>query len=140
MARIVKSILLVEPEGVLAEVTAFRLELLGYRVEIVSSAEEALKWISTMTPDLVITDLVLGGADATGLIECLSSREETNDIPVMVLSMDADLDRVTTAYKVGAADFLVVPYQPEVLQEKVVKLLARPRRQTDEKNRVLAEC
>ena len=37
MSRNIKRVLLVEPEGVLAEVTAFRLELLGYSVETVST-------------------------------------------------------------------------------------------------------
>jgi CheY-like chemotaxis protein len=136
MGRIVKSILLVEPEGVLAEITAFRLELLGYKVEVVASADEALKCVSKMMPDLIITDLVLNGANALGLLETLSSREDTKDIPTMVLSLDADLDRVTTVHQSGASDFLVVPFQPEVLQEKVARLLARPRGKVEEKPRV----
>ena len=138
MVRPVQRILLVEPEGVLAEVTAFRLELLGYGVEIVTNAEEALKCAARVRPNLIITDLILGNANAIGLIESLASQQETNTIPVMVLSVDADLDRVTAAYKAGATDFLVVPYQPDVLQEKVVKLLLRPQRAPDEKAKAAA--
>ena len=133
MARLVKTILLVEPEGILAEITAFRLELLGYKVEVVTSADEAMKCVTTLKPDLIVTDLVLNGTNALGLIESLTSREDTKDIPIMVLSLDADLDRVTTVHKIGASDFLVVPFQPEVLQEKVAKLLARPRGKAEEK-------
>ena len=136
MPRIVKSILLVEPEGILAEITAFRLELLGYKVEVVSSPDEALKSVSTLRPDMIITDLVLDGASALGLVESLTSREDTKDIPIMVLSLDADLDRVTTVHKAGASEFLVVPFQPEVLQEKVSRLLARPREKVEEKVKV----
>ena len=136
MARLVKTILLVEPEGILAEITAFRLELLGYKVEVVTSADEAMKCVTTLKPDLIVTDLVLNGTNALGLIESLTSREDTKDIPIMVLSLDADLDRVTTVHKIGASDFLVVPFQPEVLQEKVAKLLARPRGKAEEKIKV----
>ncbi len=139
MGRTGKSILLVEPEGVLAEVMAFRLELLGYEVRIVTTAEEVLKCVSTAPFDLVITDLVLGETTATALIEALASREDTNEIPIMVLSIDADLDRVTTVHQAGAADFLVVPFQPEVLETKVAKLLERPRTQPTEKNKLPAE-
>jgi CheY-like chemotaxis protein len=138
MPRIVKNILLVEPEGVLAEITAFRLELLGYKVEVVESAEDALKSVSTTMPDLIITDLVLNGTTALGLLETLTSREDTKDIPIMVLSLDADLDRVTSVHKCGATEFLVVPFQPEVLQEKVAKLLAGPRARRDEKLKTIA--
>jgi CheY-like chemotaxis protein len=135
MAHNVKRILLVEPEGVLAEVTAFRLELLGYSVELVSTPAEALKKIQLHDPDVIITDLVLNDIDATGFIETLSSNEETSDIPIMVLSIDADLDRVTAAHKAGAADFLLVPFQPEVLEAKVSKLADRPRRTREEKEK-----
>src|SRR5262245_18418327 len=93
MGRTVKRIVLVEPEGVLAEVTAFRLELLGYGVEIISNADEAVDAARSMKPDLIITDLVLGSSNAIKLLEALTSQQETNEIPVMVLSMDADLDR-----------------------------------------------
>ena len=52
-------ILLVEPEPVVAEIAAFRLELLGYHVETVESAEQALTKVANQIPDLLITDLVL---------------------------------------------------------------------------------
>jgi DNA-binding response OmpR family regulator len=118
-----KRILLVEPEPVLAEVTAFRLELLGYFVEKVSSAEDAFQKISDNKPDLVITDLALPGLDGVGLIERISSDQETSDLPIMALSFDADLDKVQAVHLAGAKDYLVVPFQPETLEEKVERLL-----------------
>jgi CheY-like chemotaxis protein len=118
-----KRILLVEPEPVIAEITAFRLELLGYYVATVPSAEEALAQLEATEPDLIITDLILPGLEGTGLIERLSSDEETSQIPIIVLSLDADLARVQAVYDLGARDFIVVPYHPEVLEEKVAKHL-----------------
>ncbi len=119
-----REVLLVEPEAVVAEVTAFRLELLGYRVTCVESAEAAFAKINDSIPDLVITDLVLPGLDGMGFIERLTTDEETSDLRILVLSLDADLSRVQAAYNVGAREFIVVPFHPEVLEEKVSKLLA----------------
>ena len=119
-----REVLLVESEPVVSEVTAFRLELLGYRVICVDSAEAALMKISESTPDLVITDLVLPGLDGIGFIERLMTAKETTDLRIMVLSIDADLSRVQAAHDAGAKDFIVVPFHPEVLEEKVSKLLA----------------
>ena len=65
----------------------------------------------------------------------MSSSEETSDIPIMVLSIDADLDCVAAMHKAGAVDFLLVPFHPEVLEEKVAKLAARPRRSREERDR-----
>lgn len=124
MTTITRQVLLVEPETIVSEVTAFRLELLGYRVTCVDSAEAAFGKISESLPDLVITDLVLPGLDGMGFIERLTTDEETSDLRILVLSIDADLSRVQAAYNVGARDFIVVPFHPEVLEEKVSKLLA----------------
>ena len=124
MNNAVREVLLVEPEPVVSEVTAFRLELLGYRVICVDSAEAALVKISESTPDLVITDLVLPALDGMGFIERLMTDKETSELRIMVLSLDADLSRVQAAYNAGARDFIVVPFHPEVLEEKVGKLLA----------------
>ena len=119
-----KEVLLVEPEPIVSEVTAFRLELLGYRVTCVESAEAAFAKIGDSIPDLVITDLVLPGLDGMGFIERLATDEATSDLRILVLSIDADLSRVQAAYDIGARDFIVVPFHPEVLEEKVSKLLA----------------
>lgn len=124
MNQVVREVLLVEPELVVAEVTAFRLELLGYRVIGVESAEAAFVKIGESIPDLIITDLVLPGLDGMGFIERVTTDEATSDVRILVLSIDADLSRVQAAYNVGARDFVVVPFHPEVLEEKVGKLLA----------------
>jgi len=118
-----REVLLVEPEAIVSEVTAFRLELLGYHVICVESAEAAFAKIRESIPDLVITDLVLPGLDGMGFIERLTTDEETSDLRILVLSIDADLSRVQAAYNVGAREFIVVPFHPEVLEEKVGKLL-----------------
>ena len=124
MKHTAKEVLLVEPEPVVSEVTAFRFELFGYRVTCVESAEAAFGKINDSMPDLVITDLVLPGLDGMGFIERLTTDEVTSDLRILVLSIDADLSRVQAAYHVGARDFIVVPFHPEILEEKVSKLLA----------------
>lgn len=123
----VTRILLVEPEAVLAEVTAFRLELLGYIVRSVNSAEKALEQLEEDIPDLMITNLELPEIDGIALIERVSSVEKTSSLPIMVLSLDADLDHVQAVHQAGGCDFLVVPFQPEVLAEKVARQLERAR-------------
>jgi CheY-like chemotaxis protein len=131
-----KEVLLVEPEPVVSEVTAFRLELLGYRVNCVDSAEAAFARIGESLPDLIITDLALPGLDGMAFIERLMTAKETSDLQVLVLSLDADLSRVQAAYNAGARDFIVVPFHPEVLEEKVGKLLAKsPIRDRSEKTK-----
>ena len=132
----VKRIVLVVADQELAQITSFRLELLGYCVDTVGTVEGALSRITGALPDLVITEMELPGLDGTALIERLSSSEETHGLPVMVLSADPDLDCVQTVFDVGACDYLVVPFHMETLEEKVARQVAASATSVNGQNRV----
>jgi DNA-binding response OmpR family regulator len=115
-------ILLVEEEETLLAITAFRLELLGYQVVTQESAERALDWLNQELPSLIIVDQVLPGIDGIDFINRLSNDMRTSNIPIMVLSTNSDLEDVQRAYNAGADEYLVIPYDPIVLESKVEKL------------------
>jgi len=115
-------ILLVEEDPTLLEITAFRLELLGYEVVARQSAELALEWLQDQLPTLVIVDHVLPGMDGTEFINRLSNDTRTSEIPIIFLSTNGDLDDVKKAYNAGADEYLVIPYDPIVLESKVDRL------------------
>jgi CheY-like chemotaxis protein len=117
-----QQILLVEGEPTLLEITAFRLELLGYEVVAQDSAEKALEWLADKLPAAIIVDHVLPGLDGTEFINRLSNDTRTSVIPVMLLSTNGDLDDVQKAYNAGADEYLVIPYDPMVLESKIERL------------------
>lgn len=131
-------ILILEPEAILAEITQFRLELLGYQVRCVASPEEALLAIEISRPDILMVDLNLPELRGNKFVEQLSSNPETNSILILALSIDADIESVQQAYSAGAADYLVAPYLPSTLEEKVAKLVERSRQRKDRPERVTA--
>ena len=91
-------ILLVEEDRTLLEITAFRLELLGYNVVTQQSAERALEWLREQLPTLIIVDHVLPGMDGIEFINRLSNDTRTSEIPIMFLSTHSDLEDVQRAY------------------------------------------
>lgn len=117
-------ILLVEEDPTLCEITAFRLELLGYDVVKRQSAEQALEWLQTNLPTLVIVDQFLPGIDGIELLNRLSNDVRTGEVPVMFLSVNSDLDDVQRAYNAGADEYLVTPYDPFVLESKIERLMS----------------
>ena len=123
MPHPIPKILLIENEPTLAEITAFRLELMGYRVEQVASGDKALEAIGHEPPDLIIIDLLLAGEDGFVLADRLASDEQTHGIPLMALSSRADLDDVQRAFSAGVKEYLVTPYDPSVLEQKLEKLV-----------------
>jgi DNA-binding response OmpR family regulator len=115
-------ILLIEGDATLLEITAFRLELLGYQVITYDSAEKALDWLKDQLPSTVIVDYVLPGMDGVEFINRLSNDTRTSDVPIMFLSTNGDLEDVQKAYNAGADEYLVIPYDPLVLEAKVERL------------------
>jgi DNA-binding response OmpR family regulator len=122
MSRQSSQILLIEGDATLLEITAFRLELLGYEVVTLETGERALEWLRDKLPTLIIVDHVLPGIDGIEFINRLSNDTRTSDIPIMFLSTNGDLDDVQKAYNAGADEYLVIPYDPIVLEAKVERL------------------
>ena len=121
----IPDILLIEDDEVLAEITSFRLELLGYAVKVAARGEEALEIIYEQREpiDLIVIDLAIPGMNGLELIDTLQNDEQTHHIPILVFSTDVNLESVQRAYVAGAKDFLLVPYDPAVLEEKIGTLL-----------------
>ncbi len=116
-------LLLVQAEPVLAELTSFRLELLGYDIELVSSGSEASSSIGQSIPDLVIVDTQLPDGDGIEWIARVRGEYAADQLPVLVFSLDPSLDMVERAYHAGAQDYLITPFDPTVMEEKIEGLL-----------------
>ena len=58
------------------------------------------------------------------LLEQLASDTSTAELPIIALSKHSDLDQVERVWKNGVSDYLVTPYDPDILERKVARLLA----------------
>lgn len=115
-------ILLIEEEPILLEITAFRLELLGYQVTTVETAEAALQWLAENLPDLLVVGH-LSDMESVEFLNQLSNDPRISELPMIHLSANADLEEVQRAFNAGADEYLVTPYDPLVLENKVEALL-----------------
>jgi DNA-binding response OmpR family regulator len=122
MTKTRKSILLIEEDPTLADITSFRLELLGYNMAVLHSAEDALSWLADQLPDLVIIGHFLPGMDGIDFLNRLSNDMRTAQLPTIVLSPHTELDDVQKAFNAGADEYLVTPFDPRTLELKVDRL------------------
>ncbi len=122
MSDLSTTILLIEGDPTLLEITAFRLELLGYEVVSCESAERAVKWLNERLPNMIIVDHVLPGMNGLEFINRLSNETRTSNIPILFLSTNGDLEDVQKAYNAGADEYLVIPYDPMILESKIERL------------------
>jgi len=117
-----QTVLLIEEEATLRDITTFRLELLGYEVTAKGSAEDAIAWLVNELPNMVIVGHFLPGMDGAEFVDRLSNDIRTSNLPVMFLSPNSDLDDVQRAFNAGADEYLVTPYDPLVLEKKINRL------------------
>ena len=117
-------ILLVEPESILADLTAFRLELLGFDMTVVSAGAQARDQLRQKSFDLLVVDTKLPEGDGIEWLTELRLEVKQDEMPVLMLSLDPSLESVRRAYLAGAQDYLITPFDPTVLEEKIQVLLA----------------
>jgi CheY-like chemotaxis protein len=118
-------IVILEDDDLLREITAFRLELLGYDVIEAEGVDSAMRSIREQLPAAVIMDLAIATADALDVINLLKNNPQTNSVPILAFSTDADLGLVQRAFTAGAADYLVTPYDPATLQTKLEGVMTK---------------
>lgn len=117
------TVMLIEEEPILRDITSFRLELLGYDVIAKNSAAQASLWLGSNMPSLVAVGQ-FSDVDPIDFVNRLSDDERTSRLPVIYLSANSDLQEVQRAFNAGADEYLVTPYDPLVLEQKVLGLFA----------------
>lgn len=95
----------------------------NYEVVSKSDGMEALNWLETNLPDLIICDVQMPNMDGYQFVEKVRQRGYTKHTPVVMLSgVESSKERVK-CYKLGAQDFLAKPFNPEELDEILKKNL-----------------
>ncbi len=98
------------------------LRLNNLDVTVADNPERALQLIKDSAFDLVITDLRM--PDMSGLQFATALRETQPLLPILFLSAYAVITDVVSAMRLGAADFLEKPVEPDILIERVTHILA----------------
>ena len=107
-------ILLVEDRESLRAMLAETLTREGYSVEAVATGEEALRRLAEgRRYTLVLTDFKMPGADGLAVLRAATASDAA--MPVVVLTGFGTVETAVTAMKMGAADFLSKPVDPDLL-------------------------
>lgn len=103
----VKNILLVDDEQFVLVAYKEGLEHAGYNVTIAHDGEEALTVLNTLTPDLIILDLIMPKISGFEVLQSLKSNENLKNIPVFVLTNLSQESDELEARSYGIADFMI---------------------------------
>ncbi len=120
-----KRILVVDDEIYIVHILEFTLTMEGYDVVTAADGDEALRKVEQDRPDLLVLDIMMPRMDGYEVCRRLREQEETSDLPVILLSAKGrPIDR-ETGMEVGANDYIVKPFSPRRLLEKIRDLLDR---------------
>lgn len=117
------TILVVEDDLAVQEILEEQLTALGYRVLTAASAEAAIEILDGTAPDLVLTDVHMGGMSGVELCRRLKADPRFQLTPVVILTAVADLDARVAGLAAGADDFFAKPFDSVELQTRVAALL-----------------
>lgn len=90
-----------------------------YKVTTVRSGKEALAFLKSETPDLILLDICMQEMDGYEVMRQLKKTPETAEIPVIILTADAEEDSRERGLALGAVDFIRKPVEPQVLLNRV---------------------
>jgi DNA-binding response OmpR family regulator len=118
-----KRILIVDDEPAIARLVKMSLSVEGYDAVTATSGFEALERVEEKKPDLVILDIMMPGMNGYEVCTQLKSKPETKNIHVVFLSARGDSGDPQRAFVLGADDYIIKPFDPDELLEKVKNLL-----------------
>ena len=101
-----------------------------YEVAQVADGEQAIASARLGAPDLLVLDLRLPGLDGLGVLDTLRGDLQTAELPVILLSGQADDATRVRALDLGAADFVQKPTSLQELRARIERTLRLSRRQT----------
>ena len=91
----------------------------NYRVITLPSADTLFEMLEKLTPDLILLDVQMPGTSGFEALKGLKASGSYSAIPVIIVTTEGTLDYVEVAVKLGAVDFIVKPYQQDVLLMKI---------------------
>jgi len=118
-------VLIVEDEEPLSLLLRYNLEAEGYAVEACARGDEAEIRLRESQPDLLLLDWMLPGLSGIELCRRLRAREDTERLPVIMLTARGEEAERIRGLSTGADDYVVKPFSVPELMARVRAILRR---------------
>jgi len=116
-------VLIVEDDEQLREAICDTCEMAGYSVVCAEHGQAALARLNEYKFKLVISDVQMQPMDGTELLKQIKNKYE--ELPVVVMTAYASIEKAVDFMRLGAADYLVKPFEADALQQVVKKFISQ---------------
>jgi two-component system response regulator HydG len=115
------TILIIDDNETIRDGIAHIVRKMGHAPVCASSGAEGLQRFTEAPPDFVISDLKMDGLSGVDVLTKI--RERDPDCPAMIITAFGTVETAVEAMKLGAFDFIIKPFAPEVVRLKVERAL-----------------
>lgn len=116
-------IIVADDENDIRRLIVFVLKRRGYTVMEANAGDVALDLIRQEKPDLVALDVMMPGLTGLEVASALRADPETAHIPIIILSAKGQATEIEAGLGCGASAYLVKPFAPQELAERVAEIL-----------------
>jgi two-component system cell cycle response regulator len=112
-------LLVVEDSPTQAEHIKYILEKHGYGVAVAKNGKEAMDYLNTNLPSIIISDVVMPEIDGFELCKRIKADERPKNIPIILLATLLEPEDVIRGLESGADNFMTKPFNEEALIERI---------------------
>jgi adenylate cyclase len=95
------------------------------RIASASGGNDAVAMIGREKFSLVLLDLMMPDLNGDEVLKVIKGNPDTRDIPVVMISADTDIEKVSKCIELGAEDYLPKPFNPTILRARIGAALRR---------------
>lgn len=116
-------VLIADDDPLLRAILEHKLAVGGYRVVSVENGRKALDKAAETPPDAIVLDAMMPVVDGFEALRRLKSEPQTRGIAVIMLTALKREQDILSALKLGAADYLAKPFNPDELLARLTRLV-----------------
>ena len=116
-------ILVADDDPLLRDILRHKLVSAGYRVLLAQDGREALNSARTNHPSAIVLDAMMPVVDGFEVLRRLKAEADLKNIVVIMLTALKRERDIVSALNLGAADYLVKPFNPDELLARLVRLV-----------------
>ena len=118
-------ILTIDDNADIRDLIAFILRRENYEVSTASNGLEGVEAIKATKPDLIILDVVMPEFSGYDVLDAVRSdkNSKVRNIPVLMITSKSTTEDIDQALELGATSYIIKPFRPAKLIEKVHSLL-----------------
>lgn len=126
MSDLKMKILVVDDFSTMRRIVKNLLKQLGFvNIEEAEDGAQAYTKLKNGGFGFIVSDWNMPNLDGLGLVKKVRSDDELKDLPILMVTAEAEKDKVVTAIQAGVNNYIVKPFTGDILKEKMDKILEK---------------